>query len=222
MIPPLVESLNLPMVGVHRMVRTASNLVLGAELAHLRESLGYAGGGSWQAYREETLSGKREPWANFTQSQAGITEAAARYYSECWKEVKLRVGEAGLPGSEELLALMDRVPSELTNQERQLMMYEIIRLGVNEDETQSDLRRAYRRRPVKRKTSMPEMPECRPEKQTAAPDDAGLLASNMESLALGAGLSLEKSRLVSCVLRALRNPEVRKRLRNTYLESDHE
>jgi len=56
MIPPLVESLNLPMVGVHRMVRTASNLVLGAELAHLRESLGYAGPGAWQAHRAETLS----------------------------------------------------------------------------------------------------------------------------------------------------------------------
>ena len=136
------------------------------------------------------------PWTEFCESQAGITEASGRYYFECWEEVKLRVREVGLPDSEALLALMERVPSELTNQERQLMMYEIIRLGVNEDETQADLRRAYRRRPVKRETRKPALAEFRQQQQTEpAENDAGLLGRNMESLALGAGMNPQTASL---------------------------
>lgn len=211
---PLVERLNLPMVGVHRMVRLASQIVLGAELEYLKESLGYAGTGSWQAYRDEATSGERPTWDDYCKSQAGIAPDAASIYFNCCVEVKNRVREAALPGSGELLALMDRVPSELTNQERQAMLYEIIRLGVNEAETQADIRRAHRKRPARRETRKPAAPEL--------PDSDELLGRNMETLALGAGLSPRTASLVRLVLSAKANLDARPHGTQSLGNSSHE
>ena len=182
------------------MVRLASQIVLGAELDHLRDSLGYTGGGSWQACRDEAISGKRPTWEAFCKSEAGITEAAARIYSHCGEEVRHRVQETGRPGAEELLALMARPPSDLTEQERQGMIYEIVRLGINENETQSDIRKVRRERleRLNRRESL------KPRTAPPADDDDSLLADNMESLALGAGLSAKSASLVRVALLGLK------------------
>lgn len=211
---PLVESLGLPMVGVHSMVRRASQSVIGAELAHLKDSMGYTGGGSWQAYRDETLSKRRSTWPEFCKEQAGISERAAVIYFQCWEEVKIRLKEEGLPGSKELLALMEQRPSALTSEARQGMLYEIIRLGFNEGENQADIRRSYRRRTARVVARKPEAPQVQ--------DSEELLGQNMEALAIGSGMCPRTASLVRLVLRAHEDQKAKNSLEGTTGNPSHE
>lgn len=209
--PLLVESLNLPMQGMHSRIRIASRIVLGLELSHLRKKMCYEAGSHWD-FREEIESGARLPWIKLCNKYGGITDITARFYEKDGEEVKMRMKESELPGSRELLALMERVPSELTNEERQGMIYEIVRLGIKENETKTDLRRAYRNRFTMADSCQPEIntgddeePLLEEDMESASEkiqDNDQLLAANLESLALGAGVNPAMAKMVYLIMRA--------------------
>lgn len=126
MTPPLVTSLNLQLKGVHPSMRLAGNIVLGMELEHLKRKLGYSGEGSWHAYREESKSGERPKWVDYCKVQAGITEVSARNYYECAEALKQRlVMLHRAKGTKHLLKQMKKVPSEMSEEKRRMMVDDI-------------------------------------------------------------------------------------------------
>lgn len=122
MTAPLATSLNLQLKGVHSSVRLASLIVLGLELEHLKRKLGYAGIGSWQAYRSEAQSGERRTWVEYCKAEAGISERSAQIYHECGEAVKQRLQISQWKDAKWLIGQMEKPPSDLTADERDNMI----------------------------------------------------------------------------------------------------
>ena len=99
MTAPLVTALNLKIKGVPLHVRLASMIVLGLELHHSKQKLNYSGGGSWQAYRDETKAGTRQTWPDFCKIQGGTTDTGARHYYECGEALKNRLRRVNFKGA---------------------------------------------------------------------------------------------------------------------------
>ena len=135
MTAPLATSLNLQLKGVHSSVRLASLIVLGLELDHLKQKLGYVGGGSWQAYRSEAQSGERPTWPAFCKAEAGISDRAAVIYHECGEALKNRLRPAKFTGAKDLLGQMAKVPSALTAEQRTALIGEIARMIPDSSQT---------------------------------------------------------------------------------------
>ena len=143
-IPPLVSALNLQL-RAGPSVRLASQTVLGCHLEHLRQTLGYAGEGSWQAYREESKSGERLRWPDLCKQQAGISDAAAKIYWECHEAIKDRLRRWDTPESILLLELMLRPPLDLSAADRARMIHSIASNEVMLGDNQTALREHFRR-----------------------------------------------------------------------------
>ncbi len=141
MTAPLIHSLNLKVKGVPAHVRRASLLVLGCELHHCKERLGYSGLGSWQAYREECAAGTRPTWVEFCRSEAEISDTSASNYYKGWVALKNRLHGKTFKGAQKLLKQMGKVPSELTVEERGHLIAEIARMIP--DSTQTLLRKEF-------------------------------------------------------------------------------
>lgn len=144
MIAPLVKKLNLELKGVSPLERMAGNIVLGLELHHKKKALGYVGGGGWWAWRDEAKAGTRMTWETYCQTEAGITEASARYYFEAFEAVKLRMKYASKSEKTDLYWCMCIPPSELTKDQRKSLVERIVRLGLTEGDTMKYLRKEYR------------------------------------------------------------------------------
>lgn len=125
-------------------VRLASRIVLGLELHHLKQELGYDGGGAYWAHRDKTSPGKRLTWSQYTLAQAGISDRCATLYYQCSEAVKVRLRCLGRPGSKDLLRLMELPPSTMTRAARANMIQKIITLVLSVGETQEQLLREYR------------------------------------------------------------------------------
>jgi hypothetical protein len=142
--PPLVKRLGLEISGVPHPVRMAVSMVVALELKHLHHSKGYAGLGSWQQHRAAALSGKRLRWEDYVKREGGVTDATFRNNLQCAQVVMDRLRRSTQPGCAELLELMQQAPSELTAEQRQRMVADIIRLAFAPGETFVKLRREAR------------------------------------------------------------------------------
>ena len=140
MTAPLVTALNLKLKGVPPNVRLASLIVLGQELYHLKQKLGYLGIGSWQSFRDEPA--RRPSWERVCKTEAGITDDSATNYRECGEAVKNRLRWAKFRGAADLLEQMEKVPSELSTEQRTILIGEIARMIP--DSTQTLLRNEFR------------------------------------------------------------------------------
>lgn len=163
MIPPLVAALNLQTKGCRPAYRLAKNIVRSLELDHLRRSLGYEGVGSWQAHRDETLSGERPTWLEFCLSEAGITDTTAKNYLECAEAVKQRLRWSTRPGAGKVLKAMEIPPSELSDSEREDLIDSIITFGLTKGDTQTYLRKEFEaaKEPVNSTTEFPSLSEAK-------------------------------------------------------------
>ncbi len=134
MTSPLAERLKLKLSGVPSQVRKASMIVLALELDNLHQTLGYKGCGSWQSYRSERESGERLTWEDFCRHHAGTTEATRRNYIKAGRVVLDRLRAFPRPGTEELIRAMGQAPSTLTDDQRQGMIDDMVRLVITTDE----------------------------------------------------------------------------------------
>lgn len=128
MTPPLVTALNLKIKGVPGPVRLASQMILGAELYHLQQKLGYQGGGAWWSARDEVAAGTRPTWVEFCKAEAGVTETSARHYYECGEAFKNRLRWVRFKPAKPLLKMMEKVPSTLTAEDREGLIDRISRM----------------------------------------------------------------------------------------------
>ena len=177
---PLADTLNLKLSGVPPHVRLASLIVLARELEALRHALGYAGGGSWQAWRDEVQAGERPRWEDFTKTNAGITETTQRNYFQCGQVVHARLRSCG---NAEALALFEARPSDLLKEHRQILVDCIVRLALKEGETFSILRRKYREERIG------QVPLKEPLKRESSPLDIVYQSEEIKRTALAAGVA---------------------------------
>lgn len=119
-LPPLVASLDLKLKGVRPIARLMGNIILGLELEHHKEILGYCGEGSWQSYREETKSGQRPLWGAYCKAQGGVTEDSVRNFMECAEALKRRCRwcEGNRNGAKTVLKMLSKPPSQLSERQR--------------------------------------------------------------------------------------------------------
>ncbi len=156
MIAPLVKKLKLDLKGGTLLERLASRIVLGLELEHIKKNKGYAGIGSWQAWRKEVKAGERMPWTELCTSQAGITEEMAAHYYQCGEAVKQRLRYSDHPDANPLFWSMAIPPSERTHLQRAEFVARIATIGLDEGDTQTYLRKLYR---AAQATDSPRLPD---------------------------------------------------------------
>lgn len=206
----LVNSLNLQVKGVPSRVRIASLSILALELEYLQKELGYAGPGSWQTYRDETISKARPRWERFCRMEAGITEATVRNYLKCAKVIAERLRNSMEPDAADLAELMKVQPSKLEPGQRERLVEGIARIGIKEGETFTMLR------------LQAEMPaplvslEASNNQGDSLPENDAWRSSrvkSMEALALACGVSPETSRRVAMIVTAMDFKETMREIR---------
>lgn len=205
---PLVSSLNLQVKGVSFRVRLASMMVLALELDYLRRKMGYAGPGSWQAYRDDVQAGSRPTWEAFCVQQAGITDATFRNHMKCVVVVIAKLKRSPSAGEFRLAELMQRQPSLLTENERSGMIEAIATHALREGDGMSNLRNA--------RLSNDTLLDDRGDKiEVGAADLKSIVAKarEIEALALAAGVKKENAAEVTEIIMG---PEFRKRLVRLY------
>jgi hypothetical protein len=97
----------------------AGKIALGLELGYQKRRGGYAGPGSWQQYRSESIAGERPTWEAFCLAEAGVSEKTANTWIACggkarqWLKRRRR---------HDLLALMDGRPDRLKAADRKRLI----------------------------------------------------------------------------------------------------
>lgn len=185
---PLVEKLNLTLSGVSPRIRMVSLIVLAMEIDHLQAELGYVGGGQWNACRGECLAGRRLRWPDYVLQNAGITVSTAINYSKCVRVVLARLRALSFSGKDDMLALMEAKPSDLTPEQRQSMMDAIGRLALKAGDTMATLRREFRTPPLPPNRQTPDFPSCAGSKFAAARAWMAEIEGDPEAAALAAWL----------------------------------
>ncbi|MEP2776786.1 MAG: hypothetical protein ABJQ29_11365 [Luteolibacter sp.] len=144
--PSLIKQLGLSMGDKSSAVRLASRIVLGLELQHLKQNLGYDGCGTYWNVRKQFKPGERLRWAQYCMAVAGISDRSATIYYQCSEAVKVRLRalSKARPGSKKLLRLMEKQPSTMTAAVLAEMIHKIIILVLSVGETQEQLLREYR------------------------------------------------------------------------------
>lgn len=125
-------------------VRLASRIVLGIELQHWKQDLGYQGAGTYLSHRDKSKPVKRLTWPQYCLAVAGISERSATLYYQCSEALKTRLRCLGKSGSAALLRKLEKKPSTMTAAVRADMLQKIITLGLTVGETQEQLLREYR------------------------------------------------------------------------------
>lgn len=142
--PTLIKQLGLSMDDKSSAVRLASRIVLGIELRHLKQELGYEGCGAYWSKRKQFKPDERLRWAQYCMAVAGISDRSAKIYYQCSEAAKVRLRCLGRPGSKDLHRKMEKQPSTMTAAARIEMIQKIITLVLSVGETQQQLLREYR------------------------------------------------------------------------------
>ncbi len=141
---PIAEELNLSVSSVAPRERLLAMLIITAECEHRHRELGFAGCGSWQAYRADNIAGRRPTWQKYLKDNAGISARGWRIYLQCGRVLRTRIEAAAGDGKAEALALLAAKPSALTAAERDALG-KLLSSVLREGETQTMLRREFRR-----------------------------------------------------------------------------
>lgn len=205
----LVKSLNLQIKGVCPLVRIASQIVLALELGHLKQKLGYQGGGSWQQFRDETKGGERLTWEDYCKEQAHFTSDSVENFRECAEAVKQRLGFSRKPEAKSLLAEMKIPPSESTEAQRRKLIECIVRVGLTRGDTQAYLKKEHRaaQLPAAQRKRIGKLPPPEKEGEELYQKAIRMKPIVQEEHERRYALQLQ------CVMNVLRNPAVRASLR---------
>lgn len=197
---PLFESLGISMRGVAPLERLAGQIVVELELRHLKKTLGYIGGGEWNAYRGAI----RPKWEELCLAQAGFTEATERGLHLCAEAVKIRLAADSLRNDEADRAweLMETPPSELTETERQELVKGILKYALQEGDTRQSLMDEFK--PPALKLKMPAVPDKEAAQRGAEPPQPGVEPANrfrdMVAFAMARGCSLKRACEITLIM----------------------
>lgn len=181
----LADLLQLNLSGVCAAERVVVLLIVCHELEALKYSLQYAGGGSWQAFREEALSGERPTWAEFVKANAGITDKTQANYWRCYCEIFRRFKQANASAA---LRLMESRPSLLSLAEQRDLVDVILWHGLRPGETFSALLRSTKA-PTATATETPPPMDTPPITRSPSPLDIVFQAEEIKRAALALGMS---------------------------------
>ncbi len=208
---PLIKQLDLPMGDKSPAVRLASRIVLGMELQHCKQELGYEGVGAYWSHRDKTNPNERRTWPRYCSMVAGISDRTATNYYQCSEAVKVRLRALvkARPGSKNLLRKMEKKPSTLTVESRAEMIHKIIVLALSIGETQEQLLKEYRG------VNLPEPPKTGESENHIQRISLGELSERYPdeddakeyALAKIRGISEETARLLVVVMREMRRRE---------------
>lgn len=154
---PVVRELGISLSGGGPRHRLAALIVLGIEMGYRRRALGYEGGGSWQAHRDQVKSGERQRWEDYCKAEAGITETMVRHYLECADAVRTRITlmtKASNGKGARVLKLMEIQPSLLPEKKRGKLIEGILQYLYDTD-TQSGLRGEFKARMTDEPLNLP-------------------------------------------------------------------
>jgi hypothetical protein len=197
---PLFESLGIRQRGVLPSERLAGQIVVGLELRHLKKTLGYTGGGEWNAYRGII----RPTWEELCKAQAGFTEATERGLHLCAEAVKVRLAAGSLRNAEADRAweLMETPPSELTETERQELVQGILKHALKEGDTRQSLIDEFK--PAVLMLKMPAVPDKEAAQRGAEPPQPGGDPANrfrdMVAFAMARGCGLKRACEITLIM----------------------